>query len=80
MGTFGYLSSLRRTSSGEFNVKDAVTLEQRADTTNTLTVEPGAFMLHELRKKSLVSHHIQVGRFEGPHPFCPVNGPLQMPR
>lgn len=50
----------------------AVTLEQRVDATHTLTVEPGAFMLHEMREKSLVSHHIQVGMFDGPHPFYPT--------
>lgn len=53
-------------------VSHAVTLEQRVDATNTLTVEPGAFMLHEMREKSLVSHHIQIGTFEGPYPFYPT--------
>jgi len=51
----------------------AVTLEQRVGATNTLTVEPGAFMLHEMRDKKLVSHHIQIGRFDGPHPFYPTS-------
>ena len=50
----------------------AVTLEQRADATHTLTIEPGAFMLHEMRENRLVSHHIQVGTFDGPHPFYPA--------
>ncbi len=50
----------------------AVTLEQRIDATHTLTIEPGAFMLHEMREKNLVSHHIQVGTFDGPHPFYPT--------
>lgn len=52
-------------------ISHAVTLEQRADATNTLTVEPGAFMLHEMRE-NLVSHHIQVATFEGPYPFYPT--------
>lgn len=53
-------------------VSHAVTLEQRVDATNTLTIEPGGFMLHEMREESLVSHHIQVGPFEGPYPFYPA--------
>ncbi len=53
-------------------VSHAVTLEQREGATNTLTIEPGAFMLHEMRESSLVSHHIQTGRFEGPYPFYPT--------
>ena len=53
-------------------ISHAVTLEQRADAANSLTIEPGAFMLHEMRGKNLVSHHIQVGRFEGPYPFYPT--------
>jgi hypothetical protein len=46
----------------------AVTLEQRRDATNSLTIEPGGFMLHEWRD-GLVSHSIPVGMFEGPYPF-----------
>ncbi len=53
-------------------VSHAVTLEQRADATNTLTIEPGGFMLHEMREENLISHHIQVGTFEGPYPFYPT--------
>lgn len=48
----------------------AVTLDQRADNINSLTCEPGGFMLHEWRE-GLVSHTIAVGAFEGPHPFYP---------
>ena len=50
----------------------AVTLEQRVEAPHTLTVEPGGFLLHEMREKCLVSHHIQVGTFGGPHPFFPT--------
>lgn len=46
----------------------AVTLEQRDDVVNSLTIEPGGFMLHEWRD-GLVSHSIPVGPFEGPYPF-----------
>jgi 3',5'-cyclic AMP phosphodiesterase CpdA len=46
----------------------AVTLEQRRDAGNSLTIEPGGFMLHEWRD-GLVSHSIPVGAFEGPYPF-----------
>ncbi len=53
-------------------VSHAVTLEQRVDATNTLTIEPGGFMLHEMREESLVSHHIQVGTFAGAYPFYPT--------
>ena len=53
-------------------IAHAVTLDQRVDATHTLSVEPGAFMLHEMREKNLVSHHIQVGTFDGPHPFYPT--------
>ncbi|MGI9484434.1 MAG: phosphodiesterase [Geminicoccaceae bacterium] len=50
-------------------ISHAVTLEQRVDATHTLTIEPGAFMLHEMREQNLTSHHVQVGRYDGPHPF-----------
>lgn len=50
----------------------AVTLDQRADAGNSLTVEPGAMMLHELRDGVLLSHWLPVGRFSGPHPFIGV--------
>lgn len=53
-------------------ISHAVTLEQRVDATNTLTIEPGGFMLHEMREKNLVSHHIQTDTFEGPYPFYPA--------
>jgi len=53
-------------------ISHAVTLEQREGATNTLTIEPGGFMLHEMREKNLVSHHIQAGSFEGPYPFYPT--------
>ena len=53
-------------------ISHAVTLEQRANATNTLTIEPGAFMLHEIRDNNLASHQILSGRFEGPYPFYPT--------
>lgn len=46
----------------------AVTLEQRQGATNTLTIEPGGFLLHEWRA-GLVSHSIPVGEYMGPYPF-----------
>ncbi len=49
-------------------VSHAVTLEQRRDAANTLTMEPGAFMLHEWRN-GIVSQSIPVGAFEGPYLF-----------
>lgn len=47
----------------------AVTLEQREGADNSLTVEPGGFLLHEWRD-GLVSHHIPVGAYAGPHSFA----------
>ncbi len=46
----------------------AVTLNQTPDAENSLTMEPGGFMLHEWRD-GFVSHSIPVGLFEGPYPF-----------
>ncbi|TQV79263.1 phosphodiesterase [Denitrobaculum tricleocarpae] len=46
----------------------AVTLNQIPDAANSLTIEPGGFMLHEWRD-GFVSHMIPVGRYEGPYPF-----------
>ena len=48
----------------------AVTLEQRLGQMHSLTVEPGAFLLHEWRG-GFVSHHIYSGRFDGPYEFYP---------
>ncbi len=50
----------------------AVTLEQRRGAGNSLTVEPGGMLLHELRDGALVSHLIPVGSFAGPYPFVGV--------
>jgi 3',5'-cyclic AMP phosphodiesterase CpdA len=47
----------------------AVTLNQIHGASNSLTMEPGAFMLHEWRN-GFVSHNIPVGRFDGPYPFA----------
>lgn len=47
----------------------AVTLDQRADNGNSLTMEPGGFLLHEWRNGRFLSHLIPVGSFAGPHPF-----------
>ena len=46
----------------------AVTLEQRPERANSLTMEPSGFMLHEWRD-GFVSHSIPIGTFEGPYPF-----------
>ncbi len=50
----------------------AVTLDQREDAENSLTMEPGGFLLHELRGASFLSHWLPVGRFSGPWPFLGV--------
>ncbi|WP_306029485.1 phosphodiesterase [Stappia sp. MMSF_3263] len=50
----------------------AVTLDQRREAGNSLTVEPGGMLLHEIREGALLSHWIPVGRFDGPHPFLGV--------
>ena len=50
----------------------AVTMDQRVGAPNCLTMEPGGFLLHELRD-GLVSHHIPVGQFDGPWLFYPEN-------
>ena len=52
----------------------AVTLDQRPDNGNSLTMEPGGFMLHEWRGGRLLSHLIPVGSFEGPCPFYGYSG------
>lgn len=46
----------------------AVTLEQRFEADNSLTVEPSGYMLHEWRD-GFVSHAIPIGTFDGPYPF-----------
>lgn len=51
----------------------AVTMDLRAGAPNCLTVEPGGFLLHELRG-GLVSHHIPIGQFDGPWLFYPDKG------
>ena len=48
----------------------AVTLEQRLGQMHSLTVEPGAFLLHEWRD-GFVSHHVYSGAFDGPFEFYP---------
>jgi len=50
----------------------AVTLDLRSDANNSLTVEPGAMMLHEWRDGRFLSHLIPVGSFPGPYPFLGV--------
>ncbi|WP_420340054.1 phosphodiesterase [Roseibium sp.] len=47
----------------------AVTLDQRPENTNSLTVEPGGMMLHEWRDERFLSHLLPIGQFGGPHPF-----------
>jgi len=51
----------------------AVTLDQRKNADNSLTKEPGAFMLHEWREDRFLSHWLPVGDFEGPYPFLGVS-------
>jgi len=48
----------------------AVTLEQRLGQMHSLTVEPGAFLLHEWRD-GFVSHQVYSGDFDGPYEFYP---------
>ncbi|SLN60656.1 3',5'-cyclic adenosine monophosphate phosphodiesterase CpdA [Roseovarius litorisediminis] len=48
----------------------AVTMDQRVDAPNCLTIEPGGFLLHETRG-NLVTHHIPIGQFDGPWLFYP---------
>lgn len=50
----------------------AVTLDQREAAGNSLTIEPGGFVLHEWRNGHFVSHLIPVGTFAGPYPFLGV--------
>lgn len=47
----------------------AVTIDLREEANNSLTKEPGGFVLHEWRAGRFVSHTIPVGTFDGPHPF-----------
>lgn len=51
----------------------AVTLDQRSNAGNSLTVEPGAMMLHEWRDGRFLSHMIPIGSFPGPYPFLGVH-------
>ncbi|MCB2128235.1 MAG: phosphodiesterase [Rhodobacteraceae bacterium] len=51
-------------------VSHAVTMDLREGAPNCLTKEPGGFLLHEMRG-GIVSHHIPVGRFDGPYLFYP---------
>jgi len=51
----------------------AVTLDQRSGAPNSLTVEPGAAMLHEWRDGGFLSHLIPVGTYDGPYPFLGVD-------
>ena len=48
----------------------AVTLDLRENAPNSLTKEPGGFLLHEWRNNGFLSHFIPVGSFDGPYPFC----------
>jgi 3',5'-cyclic-AMP phosphodiesterase len=48
----------------------AVTMDQRAGAPNCLTMEPGGFLLHEMRY-GLVTHSIPIGQFDGPWLFYP---------
>ncbi|WP_274425295.1 phosphodiesterase [Chelativorans sp. YIM 93263] len=48
----------------------AVTLDHRAAAENSLTMEPGGMLLHEIREGAFLTHWIPVGRFQGPYPFA----------
>ena len=48
----------------------AVALNQQTNAQNCLIKEPGGFLLHEMRG-GIVSHHIPIGKFDGPYPFYP---------
>lgn len=48
----------------------AVTMDLRVGAPNCLTKEPGAFLLHEMRG-GIVTHGIQIDRFDGPYLFYP---------
>ena len=50
----------------------AVTLDERSDTRQTLTMEPGGMVLHETRDGRIVSHVIPVGHYPGPYPFLGI--------
>lgn len=49
----------------------AVHLDQRADSTNSLVMEPGAMTLHQFRRsqQTIVSNQLAIGQFDGPWPF-----------
>ncbi|WP_417329651.1 phosphodiesterase [Halomonas cupida] len=49
----------------------AVHLDQRADSANSLVMEPGAMTLYQFRKsqQTIVSNQMAISQFEGPWPF-----------
>ena len=51
-------------------VSHAVSMDQREGAPNCLTIEPGAFLMHETRG-GILTHTIPVGEFDGPHLFYP---------
>ena len=51
-------------------VSHAVTIDLRASAPHCLTMEPGGFLLHEIRG-GIMSHHIPVGEYPGPFLFYP---------
>jgi Icc protein len=51
-------------------VSHAVSMDQRDGAPNCLTMEPGAFLMHENRN-GIFTHTIPVGEFDGPYLFYP---------
>lgn len=51
-------------------VSHAVAMDLREGAPNCLTIEPGGFLLHEMRG-GIMSHHIPVGHYPGPFLFYP---------
>jgi Icc protein len=51
-------------------VSHAVSMDLRVGAPNCLTLEPGGFLLHEMRG-GILSHSIPVGQYDGPYLFYP---------
>lgn len=47
-----------------------VSIDLRIGAPNCLTLEPGGFLLHEIRG-GILTHSIPIGQFDGPHLFYP---------
>lgn len=53
-----------------------VQLDLARDAAAMFRMEPPAFLLHWWSGRDLVSHHVPIGAFSGPHPFFDDNGRL----